>query len=559
MRRTPGAPSCGGCASQSVPMCGPARVARGAAAPACVGGVRAGRSCVVDAMPAARRRADARAAAGRSSGSSRRTCRSFHCTCDALADPAGRRAVVRAPRPRRSRRDAPCARRSGSSETARAGSGRSAGCSSANIAATWRFVVPWMRVSAQRVSQRSRYACASSSVSKRRPLSGVFCAWPTPASTLPFAIGIADAARQRDDAVVREHVAIERIERRVVDVRREHALAQIVEDDDARRAAEPAKRALVQLGPDLRARPPREQPHRLARVAERQDEEPRAPVLARRRVAHHRPVAVVDLAFLARRGRDDDARLGRRASPRSCATKRRTLAYRAVKPWSSTRSCQIAIALRPAAERLGDQLAVRLAGARARRAARPAASGGRTSAGRRRSRWTPRWPVLTAPGSVDTSAEWPVLAAAPRPPAAAAHRRSRRPSGSALAVSRRTPGRLLDAPQRPAQPPERQNLLLLRRRSRRCSSRRGTTRPRPRQRLGALLVVAGFQVSINGRFWVSTEVGRFVNSVINAANSGVSSSKAFHTDRAPLDRLAVMPRVVSVRYELALTSAEHRG
>ena len=52
-----------------------------------------------------------------------------------------------------------------------------------------------------------------------------------PASTLPFAIGIADATRQRDDAVVREHVAIERIERRVVDVGREHALFEIVEDD----------------------------------------------------------------------------------------------------------------------------------------------------------------------------------------------------------------------------------------------------------------------------------------------------------------------------------------
>ena len=36
------------------------------------------------------------------------------------------------------------------------GQRRRCGCSSANIAATWRLVVPWMRVSAQRVSQRSR-------------------------------------------------------------------------------------------------------------------------------------------------------------------------------------------------------------------------------------------------------------------------------------------------------------------------------------------------------------------------------------------------------------------
>src|SRR5438876_9657924 len=35
------------------------------------------------------------------------------------------------------------------------------------------------------------------------------------------------------------------------------------------------------------------------------------------------------------------------AAPRSFSTKRRTLAYPAAKPGSSTRSCQIAIALRP--------------------------------------------------------------------------------------------------------------------------------------------------------------------------------------------------------------------
>ena len=92
---------------------------------------------------------------------------------------------------------------------------------------------------------------------------------------------------------------------------REDAFFEIVEDDDADRAAEPTKRALVELGPDLRARLPHQQPDRFARVAERQDEEPRAPVLARLRMAHHRAVAVIDLAFFARRGGDHDARLGR--------------------------------------------------------------------------------------------------------------------------------------------------------------------------------------------------------------------------------------------------------
>src|SRR5512146_1091677 len=41
------------------------------------------------------------------------------------------------------------------------------------------------------------------------------------------------------------------------------------------------------------------------------------------------------------------ARASAVVAPRSLTTKRLTLAYRAVKPWSSTRSCQIAIALRP--------------------------------------------------------------------------------------------------------------------------------------------------------------------------------------------------------------------
>ncbi len=81
---------------------------------------------------------------------------------------------------------------------------------------------------------------------------------------LALAIGIADATRQADHAVVREHIAIQRIERRLVDVGREHALFEIIEDDRPRRAPEAPKRALVELRPRLRARLPRQQPHGFA-------------------------------------------------------------------------------------------------------------------------------------------------------------------------------------------------------------------------------------------------------------------------------------------------------
>src|ERR1044071_1427542 len=55
---------------------------------------------------------------------------------------------------------------------------------------------------------------------------------------LALSVRIPDTTRQRDDAVVTENVAVQRIELRVVDVRLEYALAQIVEHDGRRRAAQ---------------------------------------------------------------------------------------------------------------------------------------------------------------------------------------------------------------------------------------------------------------------------------------------------------------------------------
>src|SRR5207248_524403 len=79
----------------------------------------------------------------------------------------------------------------------------------------------------------------------------------------------------------------EGIERGLVDVGPQHALAQVVQDNEGRRTPQPPKRPFVELRPDAGARLPREQADALAAVAEREQEEPRAPVLARRGVADH--------------------------------------------------------------------------------------------------------------------------------------------------------------------------------------------------------------------------------------------------------------------------------
>ncbi len=168
---------------------------------------------------------------------------------------------------------------------------------------------------------------------------------------------------------MREHIAIERIQRGIVDVRGQDTLFQIVEDDHADRATQPTKRALVQLRPDLGARSPDEQPDRLARAAERQDEEARASVLPGASVTDHRPFAVVDLAFLTGRRRDDDARVRRRiaAQGHDEATDTRIPPRKAVVVDQVLPDGDGVAATRQAG---GDELAIRLAGARTRGSAR---------------------------------------------------------------------------------------------------------------------------------------------------------------------------------------------
>jgi hypothetical protein len=167
-----------------------------------------------------------------------------------------------------------------------------------------------MRLSAQRSSQWSRYACASSRLSNFLPFNGVICAWLTPFD-FSFSIWIAHLARQCRHAVVRQNIAIQGIQARIVEVRRQHALAKVVQDHDPRRPAKPTKCLLVKLGPHPRTRPEGQQPNRLAAASQRQNEQPRAPVLAAIGIAHHRPGAVINLALLTEFRLDDHPRFRR--------------------------------------------------------------------------------------------------------------------------------------------------------------------------------------------------------------------------------------------------------
>src|SRR6266852_6000966 len=81
---------------------------------------------------------------------------------------------------------------------------------------------------------------------------------------LALAIRILDAAGHGDRVVVAEHVPIERMDHRIVDVRLQYAFAQIVEDQHPRRAAEPGESGLVHLGPDACAGSEDDQPDALA-------------------------------------------------------------------------------------------------------------------------------------------------------------------------------------------------------------------------------------------------------------------------------------------------------
>ena len=68
---------------------------------------------------------------------------------------------------------------------------------------------------------------------------------------LALEIGRVRPAWQRDHAVVLQHLGVQRVELRIVDVGFEDAFFEVVESDRVRRAAELRERLFVQLAPDL--------------------------------------------------------------------------------------------------------------------------------------------------------------------------------------------------------------------------------------------------------------------------------------------------------------------
>ena len=106
-----------------------------------------------------------------------------------------------------------------------------------------------------------------------------------------------------------QHVGVYGIDRGVVDIRLEHALAKVVEDHHARTATQAAEGLLMQLGPNLRAGLEDQETDRLAAVAEGHHEQAHAAVLAAVRIASHGAGAVIHLGLFAGRGLDYGAGL----------------------------------------------------------------------------------------------------------------------------------------------------------------------------------------------------------------------------------------------------------
>jgi hypothetical protein len=121
-----------------------------------------------------------------------------------------------------------------------------------------------------------------------------------------FAVGVANTAGHGDDAIMCQHVLEQRVQRWIVDVRRENAFLQVIENNQTATAAQAAEGGLVQLSPDACAGTKCQQADGFPAAAQSHDEQARPPVLARLRIPNHRTLAVIDLRFFSGMG-DNDA------------------------------------------------------------------------------------------------------------------------------------------------------------------------------------------------------------------------------------------------------------
>ena len=218
MRRTPASPSCRWMWSQTVLTCAPADAhARASSSATVFAGVRAGRSAsAMRCQPRGARTMLAQQLAGLRIEQADEEVVPLHV--DAPADPAGRRAVVRgldfdaAIEMHGPHAEAVIAKRL---ERERAERGLLLGKHRGDLALRRAVDARVGPVRFPAIEIRLRLLERLEAQAAQRRLLRVADA----RFDFALAIGIADATRQRDDAVVREHVAIERIERGVVDVR----------------------------------------------------------------------------------------------------------------------------------------------------------------------------------------------------------------------------------------------------------------------------------------------------------------------------------------------------
>lgn len=115
----------------------------------------------------------------------------------------------------------------------------------------------------------------------------------------PLPIGVRHAGRVGDDAVMGQHRAVDRIELRFVQIGREDAFLQVVEDGITDHPAKISKCLFVKLRPDLLAGFPDHAPEAAPRIAQRHHEQAGPAISAALGIDRRRALAIVDLSFLA--------------------------------------------------------------------------------------------------------------------------------------------------------------------------------------------------------------------------------------------------------------------